>query len=116
MRTEKWAVYAILTFILMIAAFNIIGSLSMLVIEKKKDISILKTMGANDALIKRIFLSEGFLLTLIGCICGFAIAVFIILLQQHFHLLKIGGGSFVIDSYPVMMKPGDFILVFLTVM
>jgi len=88
----------------------------MLVIEKKSDISILKTMGANDSLIKRIFLTEGFLLSLIGCICGFAVALLIILVQQHFHLLKIGGGSFVIDAYPVIMKPGDFILVFLTVM
>jgi len=116
MRTEKWAVYAILTFILIVAAFNIIGSLSMLVIEKKKDISILKTMGAGEQLIRRIFLSEGILLSLIGCICGFAMAVLIIVLQQRFALLKIGGGSFVIDAYPVLMKPGDFILVFLTVM
>jgi len=115
MKTEKWAVYAILTFILIVAAFNIIGSLSMLVIEKKKDISILKTMGAEDVLIRRIFLSEGFFLSLIGSVFGFAIALIIILLQQHFHLLKLGGGSFVIDAYPVEMKPGDFILVFLTV-
>ncbi len=116
MRTEKWAVYAILTFILIVAAFNIIGSLSMLVIEKKKDIAILKTMGADDSLIRKIFLLEGLLLSLIGCLSGFLLAAVIILLQQKFDLLKIGGGSFVIDSYPVIMKPGDFILVFLTVL
>ncbi len=116
MKTEKWAVYAILTLILIIAAFNIIGSLSMLVIEKKKDISILRTMGANETLIRNIFLSEGLLLAFIGCITGFLIAVIIILLQQKFELLKMGGGSFVIDAYPVIMKAGDFFLVFITVM
>jgi lipoprotein-releasing system permease protein len=115
MRTEKWAVYAILTFILIVAAFNIVGSLSMLVIEKKKDIAILKTMGADEALIRKIFLLEGLLLSLLGCISGFVIAVLIIVLQQKFQFLKIGGGSFVIDSYPVTMKAVDFILVFLTV-
>ena len=116
MRTEKWAVYAILTFILIVAAFNIIGSLTMLVIEKKKDISILKTMGAGEPLIRRIFLSEGMLLSFIGCGLGFLVAVILILIQQHFEILKIGGGSFVIDAYPVIMKPGDFALVFATVM
>ncbi|MBA3649633.1 MAG: FtsX-like permease family protein [Chitinophagales bacterium] len=115
MKTEKWAVYAILTFILIVAAFNIIGSLSMLVIEKKKDIGILKTMGANERLIRRIFLYEGFLLSFIGCCTGFFLALIIILIQQKFHVLKIHGGSFVIDSYPVRMKIGDFILVFFTV-
>jgi len=116
MKTEKWAVYAILTLILIIAAFNIIGSLSMLVIEKKKDISILRTMGADENLIRKIFLSEGMMLSLIGCFTGFAIAVIIIILQQKFQLIKIGGGSFVIDAYPVEMKLQDFILVFFTVL
>ncbi|MCY7410039.1 MAG: FtsX-like permease family protein [Chitinophagales bacterium] len=116
MKTEKWAVYAILTLILIIAAFNIIGSLSMLVIEKKKDISILKTMGADDALIGKIFLYEGVLLAFIGCSVGFAIAITIIWLQHRFEFLKIGGGSFVIDAYPVDLKIGDLILVFFTVM
>jgi lipoprotein-releasing system permease protein len=116
MKTEKWAVYAILTLILIIAAFNIIGSLSMLVIEKKKDISILRTMGADERLIRMIFLSEGVLLSFIGCVSGFLLAVIIIVLQQKFELIKIGGGSFVVDAYPVTMKAGDFILVFFTVM
>lgn len=116
MKTEKWAVYAILTFILLVAAFNIIGSLTMLVIEKKKDISILKTMGAGESLIRKIFLSEGLLLSLTGCGLGFLIAVVLILGQQQFGWLRIGGGSFVIDTYPVIMKAEDFLLVFFTVM
>lgn len=116
MRTEKWAVYAILTFILIVAAFNIVGSLSMLVIEKKKDIAILKTMGADESLIRKIFLLEGTLLSLIGCCGGFLLAAIIIVVQHKFEVLKIGGGSFVIDAYPVQMKAGDFILVFTTVL
>ncbi len=116
MRTEKWAVYAILTFIMIIAAFNIVGSLSMLVIEKKKDIAILKAMGADEGLIRKIFLFEGSLLSLAGCGAGFLLALIIIIVQQQFQLLKIGGGSFVIDAYPVEMKPLDFLLVFVTVL
>ncbi|MBK6484763.1 MAG: ABC transporter permease [Chitinophagaceae bacterium] len=116
MRTEKWAVYAILTFILIVAAFNIVGSLSMLVIEKRKDIAILKTMGADKSLIRNIFLLEGMMLSLIGCGAGFLLAIFIIVMQHKYALLKIGGGSFVIDAYPVQMKAGDFLLVFVTVL
>ncbi|MBK9730948.1 MAG: FtsX-like permease family protein [Chitinophagaceae bacterium] len=115
MRTEKWAVYAILTFILIVAAFNIVGSLSMLVIEKKKDIAILKAMGADESLIRKIFLFEGTLLSFIGCCSGFLLAAIIIIVQHKFEILKIGGGSFVIDAYPVQMKAGDFVLVFITV-
>jgi lipoprotein-releasing system permease protein len=116
MQTEKWAVYAILTFILIIAAFNVVGSLSMLVIEKRKDITILKTMGADEAMVRLIFVMEGMLISLVGCAAGFLAALLIILAQQYFHLLKMGGGSFVIDAYPVVMKPADFLLVFATVM
>jgi len=116
MKTEKWAVYAILTLILVVAAFNIIGSLTMLVIEKKKDISILKTMGADQSLIKKIFLSEGLLLSFISCAAGFILGITVILLQWKFHLLKMGGDSFVIDAYPVQLKVTDLVLVFFTVM
>lgn len=115
MKTEKWAVYAILTFILIVAAFNIIGSLSLLVIEKKKDISILKAMGAEEKLVQGIFLYEGFLLSFVGCMTGFFLAAVIILLQQHFQFIKITGGSFVVDAYPVEMQWPDFLLVFCTV-
>lgn len=115
MKSEKWGVYVILTFILIVAAFNIIGSLSMLVIEKKKDINILKTMGAESSLVKNIFLSEGLLLSLVGCGAGFLLAIIICVLQQQYGLIKIGGGTFVVDAYPVQMRFGDFVLVFFTV-
>jgi len=116
MQTEKWATYAILTFILLVAAFNIIGSLSMLVIEKTKDIAILKTMGATPALIKRIFLFEGVLSSMIGAISGIALATLICFVQQEFGLLKLqGSGTFVIEAYPVQMQWPDFALVFATV-
>jgi lipoprotein-releasing system permease protein len=87
----------------------------LLVIEKKKDISILKAMGADENLIQRIFLYEGFLLSFVGCATGFLLAVAIIILQQKFQLIKITGGSFVVDAYPVEMQWPDFILVFCTV-
>ncbi|QQS27782.1 MAG: ABC transporter permease [Sphingobacteriales bacterium] len=115
MKTEKWAVYFILTFILIISAFNIIGSLSMLVIEKKQDISILKALGATKGFIQRVFFFEGILLSLIGASCGVVIAIVICLIQQHFEILKLQGASFLIDAYPVSMRIDDFILVFVTV-
>ena len=116
MRIEKWVVYAILTFILIVAAFNIIGSLSMLIIDKRKDINILRVMGADLPSIKKIFLFEGILLSFIGCTFGFIISVILILLQEKFGLIEIGGGTFVVSSYPVKMQLMDFILVFFTVM
>lgn len=116
MRVEKWVVYAVLTFILIVAAFNIIGSLSMLIIDKRKDINILRVMGADLPSIKRIFLYEGVLLSFIGCIFGFIFSVILILLQQKFGFIEIGGGTFVVNSYPVKMQVMDFILVFFTVM
>ena len=116
MRIEKWVVYAILTFILIVAAFNIIGSLSMLVIDKKKDINILRVMGADMNAIKKIFLYEGVLLSLIGCVGGFIFSVGLILLQQKFGFIEMGGGTFVVNAYPVKMQAMDFVLVFFTVM
>ncbi len=116
MRIEKWAVYAILSLILVVAAFNIIGSLSMLVIEKTKDIAILKTMGADNGMIRKIFLLEGLLTSLTGSLIGILIAVFLCLIQIYFKLIKLqGSGTFVIDSYPVEMKWQDFLLVAATV-
>ena len=114
--SERWAVYAILTLMLLIASFNIIGSLSMLVIDKQKDIAILKTMGMENNRIRKIFLSTGVLLSLIGGALGSLIAVIVCVLQQQFGFVKLGGsGSFLIDAYPVEMKLTDFILVFITV-
>ncbi len=116
MQTEKWAVYAILCFIFIIAAFNMIGALSMLVIEKRKDISILKAMGAGDSLIQRIFLAEGLLISFIGATLGTIFALLICLGQQHFGWVKLGGGTFVIDAYPVNMQWLDFLLVWVTIL
>ncbi|MFB6455643.1 ABC transporter permease [Chitinophaga sp. Hz27] len=116
MITEKWAVYIILSFILVIAAFNMIGSLSMLVIEKQKDITILKAMGARRSLIMKIFLAEGLIIAGLGTLIGFALGVIFCLVQQHFGLIKLGGDSFLVDAYPVSMHIGDFMLVFVTIM
>jgi len=115
MQSEKWAVYFILSLILMVASFNIVGSLSMLVVEKKKDIGILKSMGATKQLVRSIFLTEGVLLALLGGIIGMLLAFFICLAQQVFGIVKIGGQNLLIDTYPVQMNPLDFLLVFITV-
>ncbi|MEX0966638.1 MAG: FtsX-like permease family protein [Bacteroidia bacterium] len=115
MKTEKIAVYLILTFILLIAAFNLIGSLVMLAIEKKKDMSVLKSMGANAGLIRRIFLYEGMLLSGIGAVVGIGLGYLICWLQQEYSLIKINSGStFVLKAYPVDFRLTDFVLVFCT--
>jgi lipoprotein-releasing system permease protein len=117
MQSEKWAIFLILTFILIIASFNIIGSLSMLIIEKKKDIETLRNLGANLKLIRKIFLLEGWMISLLGAIAGLLLGGIICMLQQRFGLVKIQGGeSFVIDTYPVSMELMDFFFVFLTVL
>ncbi|GAA4302478.1 ABC transporter permease [Compostibacter hankyongensis] len=116
MEVEKWAVYAILSFILIIAAFNMIGSLSMLVIEKEKDITILKAMGMRNSGVRRIFLAEGMLIALVGAAIGIFIALALCLLQQHFGLIRIPGDSFVVQAYPVSMQGSDFILVSVTIL
>ncbi|TAM94262.1 MAG: ABC transporter permease [Chitinophagaceae bacterium] len=116
MQTEKWFVYAILLFIFAIAAFNMIGCLSMLVIEKRRDITILKAMGARHSLIQKIFLAEGLLIAILGAGAGTLIAVLICVGQQKYGWVKLGGGTFVVDSYPVNMQYTDFILVWLTIL
>jgi lipoprotein-releasing system permease protein len=117
MRLERWAVYAILAFIMLIISFNIIGSLSMLVIEKRSDISILMAMGADQSLIRRIFLLEGVLSAAIGAVVGIILATILCLLQIKYEFLKLSGGenSFVIQGYPVKLKLEDYILTFFTV-
>lgn len=113
--TERWATYFILTFILLVAAFNVIGSLTMLVIDKKGDISVLKSMGASDGLIRSIFFKEGLIIALIGAVIGIALGVLVCWLQQSFGILKLGGeGTFVVTNYPVAMKVSDIVLVFFT--
>lgn len=111
MQVEKWVIYGILSLILVVAAFNMIGALTMLVLEKQKDIGVLKAMGANEDYIQRIFLNEGFVLAAVGGGIGIMIAVITCLIQIKFKPVKLSGGSFIIDYYPVKMLPGDFVLV-----
>ena len=111
MKLEKWAIYAVLTLILIIAAFNMISALTMLVLEKRKDINVLQSMGAGEKSILKIFLSEGLLLGGIGTICGILMAVVICLLQLKFKLIKLEGGSFLLDYFPVKLLITDFLLV-----
>lgn len=115
MQVEKWVIYGILSLILVVAAFNMIGALTMLVLEKQKDIAVLKAMGADDSYIQRIFLNEGFVLAAIGGGSGIILAVCICMLQIKFKLVKLSGGSFIIDYYPVKMVLNDFLLVITTV-
>jgi len=114
--SEKWAVFLILSFIMVIGIFNILGTLTMLVIEKKKDIIILKNLGAGFAMVKKIFFMEGLLITLVGVVGGLLAGGIICFLQQHFHLIKLGNAdSFVVEAYPVQMQVTDFVSVFLVV-
>jgi lipoprotein-releasing system permease protein len=114
MRLEKWFIYAVLTLILIIAAFNMIGALTMLVLEKRKDISVLQSLGADRSLIRKIFLSEGMLLAVAGAATGIILALIITFLQMKFHLIKLVGNSFLIDYFPVKLVITDFILVIFT--
>ena len=115
MQIEKWFIYALLSLILVIAAFNIVGALTMLVLEKQKDIHILKAMGASDNLIQKIFLTEGFLLAFIGGLSGIILAIIVCIAQQQFHFIKLEGGTFIIDYYPVKMLFTDFALTISTI-
>jgi lipoprotein-releasing system permease protein len=117
MKSEKWAIFLILTFILIIASFNIIGSLSMLIIEKKRDIITLRNMGANKRLIQRIFLVEGWLISVIGSITGLFLGTGISWIQQRFGVIKLSGsGTFIIDAYPVRIELVDIVLIWITVL
>ena len=114
--SEKWMVYIILTFIVIIAIFNIIGSLTMLVIEKLKDISILNSLGAGKKLIRRIFLVEGMMITLSGCVFGLIVGFIFCVLQQHYGFVKMGEATLLAtNAYPIGLKWSDFLLVFITV-
>ena len=115
MSLEKWAIYGILTLMLIVAAFTMIGSLTMLVLEKQKDIQVLKSMGATNKLIQKIFLTEGLLLAGIGCVGGVILAVIFCWAQVKYKIIAIQGGTFLIDYYPVQIVASDFLLVLLTV-
>ncbi len=116
MRMERWIFYAVLCLILVVAAFNMVGALTMLVLEKEKDISILNALGASQSFIQRVFLSEGFLLASIGGVIGMLLALIGVLLQLKFHIVPLEGGSFLIDYFPAELKLADFILVGVTVL
>jgi lipoprotein-releasing system permease protein len=114
MNTEKWAVYFILLLVLLIASFNMVGALSMLVLEKQKDLAILRAMGMHPSRIMRVVLAEGVLWSLTGGCTGILLGSTICLIQQKFGVIRIQG-SFLVDAYPVRMEAGDLLLVFATI-
>ena len=113
--SERWAVYAILSLMLFIASFNIIGCLAMLILEKRKDIAILKTMGGQQIFIQKVFLSTSVLIALIGAGLGSLIAILFSVLQKNYGFLKLGDDNFLVESYPVDMHWQDFVLIIITV-
>ena len=115
MNMERWVIYAVLSLILVVAAFNMIGALTMLVLEKQKDISVLHALGGNRKFIQKIFLSEGLLIAIIGGGVGMLLALLIAWMQVNLHLIPLQGGSFLIDYFPVKLRLMDFLLVGATV-
>ena len=120
MEVEKLISYIFLTFILLIACFNVIGSLSMLIIDKRKDVETLRNLGADNKLVYRIFLLEGCLISFMGALIGVVLGLALCLIQQEFGILSLGSGdmagSFVVDAYPVSVQLGDVFLVLITVL
>jgi lipoprotein-releasing system permease protein len=117
METEKLATFIILAFVLVIATFNIIGALTMLIIEKKKDIKTLHSMGASISLIRNIFMREGLLITAVGSVIGLSLGLLVCWLQMKFHLVTMGDeGTFIVDYWPVEMQVKDFIWIFSLIM
>ena len=117
LQIEKWVTYLILSFILLIAIFNIVGSLSMLIIEKKEDVKILSGLGAEESLIKNIFLFEGWLISVIGAFVGIIIGVALCYIHMEFRIIKLAStaGTYLVDAYPVSLVFSDVALIFLTV-
>jgi lipoprotein-releasing system permease protein len=117
MKVEKLIAYIFLTFILVVACFNIIGSLSMLMIDKKDDVVTLRNLGASDRTVTRIFLFEGRMISVMGAVAGIALGLLLCWLQQTYGLVGLGrsSGSFVVDAYPVSVHPADIVLIFVTV-
>ncbi len=118
MKVEKFIAYIFLTFILVVACFNIIGSLSMLMIDKKNDVVTLRNLGASDRQIVRVFLFEGRMISAIGAVLGILIGLLLCWLQQTYGLVSLGrsSGSFVVDAYPVSVHPEDILVIFFTVL
>ena len=115
MEIEKLISYIFLTFILAIACFNVIGSLSMLIIDKREDVVTLRNLGATDRQIVRIFLLEGRMISLVGAVAGICLGILLCLLQQTFGFISLGGGDFVVDAYPVSVHASDVLIIFVTV-
>lgn len=113
-KTEKWVTFLILVFILIIAAFNILGSISMLIIDKQKDISTLKSLGANQNLVRKIFFIEGLLINLTGAMTGLVLGVIVCLLQEHVGILRLEGG--IVEYYPVKLNYVELLYIVITVM
>jgi lipoprotein-releasing system permease protein len=117
MQMEKWAIFLILVFILIVASFNIIGTLTMLILEKRTDIITLRNLGASSATINRIFLFEGWLVSIGGALAGLAAGLLICWIQIRFEPIKLqGSGTFIIDAYPVLVKAVDVAATGITVM
>lgn len=116
MRSERLAIFFILTLILTIASFNIIGSLTMLIIEKERDIEILKSLGANSDLIRKIFIFEGWLISIVGAFTGIVLGFIICWVQQTYGIVKLQSETLIMDAYPVVLKLRDFIIVPATVL
>lgn len=118
MEVEKLVSYLMLTFILMITCFNVIGSLSMLILDKKEDVATLRSLGASDKLISRIFLFEGRLISLFGALSGIVLGLILCFIQEKFGVITLGGGNgtFVVDAYPVSVHAWDIVLIFITVL
>ncbi len=117
MSIEKLMAYIFLTFILVVACFNIIGSLSMLIIDKKNDVATLRNLGANDKQIKRVFLFEGRMIAVIGAVVGIGLGLLLCLLQQQYGFVRLGDseGSFIVNAYPVSVHYTDVAIIFFTV-
>ena len=117
MAVEKMIAYIFLTFILIVACFNIIGSLSMLIIDKKDDVVTLRNLGATDKQISRVFLFEGRMISVFGAVVGIGLGLLLCLLQQQYGFVKLGNaeGSFIVNSYPVSVHYTDVAIIFVTV-
>jgi lipoprotein-releasing system permease protein len=117
MKIEKLIAYLFLTFILLVACFNIIGSISMLIIDKRDSVMTLRNLGASNHQITRIFLFEGRMISVVGAVIGILVGLLLCWLQQQYGLVRLGSseGNFVIDAYPVSVHPQDVILILLTV-
>lgn len=116
MKSEKWIIYMILSLILIVASFNIIGSLSMLMLDKQEDVFVLRSLGASSKLIERIFLFEGWLISIFGASIGVVLGLGVALLQKYYKIVKLSTeGAFVLDAYPVKIEAVDLLAVFITV-